>query len=188
MEFTLVYEGPLKSNGSVNDKQQLRRSFQGQLRQLWAQPPFSGIRDPDFVTYGNSGSRDPITHYKVASFDFVPFVSAKLNAVAELDILMLRPECPGSIITKGGDIDNRIKTLLDSLRVPKDNSEVPQGDSPTQDECPFYCLLEDDNLITKLSVSTDRLLKPDSNFSEVSLIVRVKTKVLIVTCDNIDLA
>ena len=33
-----------------------------------------------------------------------------------------------------------------------------------QDEDPFFCLLEDDNLITSVSVTTDRLLIPqDSN-------------------------
>lgn len=36
-----------------------------------------------------------------------------------------------------GDIDNRIKTLLDALRKPKDISELPKVDLPGDGEDPF---------------------------------------------------
>ena len=51
-----------------------------------------------------------------------------------------------------------MKTLFDALRipVPEENysSRVPQ-----EDEKPFFCLLADDRLITKVSVETDQLLE-----------------------------
>src|SRR6185437_9442927 len=96
--------------------------------------------------------------------------------VAELSITFLRPEPPGSLVTQGGDIDNRLKTLFDALRMPKDISELPPGDAPAEGETPFFCLLEDDNLITKIAVNTDRLLKPPPKPSHVVLLIHVTTK------------
>ncbi len=187
MEFTLIYEGPLRANGSVKDKQILRRAFHVQIGELRSQPPFSDGFDSGFVTYGVAREELPSIR-EISGFTLVPFISARLKAVAELDITMLRPEPPGAIVTQAGDIDNRLKTLLDSLRIPQNENEIPKGDSPSDTEHPFFCLLEDDNLITKLTVATDRLLMPVNDSSFVNLLIRVKTKVLAVTPENIDLA
>jgi len=108
---------------------------------------------------------------------FAPLVSQVhgWNAIAELDILFLRPSEPGALIGHGGDLDNRIKTLLDALRMPN-AEEIPNGAQPSQDEWPFYCLLQDDALVTALSVTTDRLLAPKPT-SDVELIIRVSVKI-----------
>jgi hypothetical protein len=37
--------------------------------------------------------------------------------VAEIGLTFLCPEPAGQIVAQGGDIDNRIKTLLDSLKI-----------------------------------------------------------------------
>ena len=89
---------------------------------------------------------------------------------------MLRPEPPGSIITQGGDIDNRLKTLFDALKVPKESLAIPPEDKPKDVETPFFCLLEDDNLITKVSVVTDRLLEKCQSASAVEMLIQVTTK------------
>src|SRR6266849_6098917 len=49
---------------------------------------------------------------------FVPLVRQSLALACSLDILFLRREEPGSLILQGGDIDNRIKTLFDALKMP----------------------------------------------------------------------
>lgn len=49
---------------------------------------------------------------------------------------------------------------------------------PKPDEDPFFCLLEDDSLITRLAVETDRLLEPVSSDSEVVATIRVATRLL----------
>ena len=100
--------------------------------------------------------------------------------IAELDITMLRPEPPGKVI-QSGDIDNRIKTLLDGLRMPKVEQELPNG------EIPFFCLLKDDNLITRISVNTDRLLENNIDPSEVVLLIHVHTKLTRLIYANIGL-
>lgn len=111
---------------------------------------------------------------RIGSFRLAPLVAAKLHLIAELDITLLRPEAPGGILTQGGDIDNRLKTLLDALRMPHNIGEIPG--TPLSDEDPFFCLLEDDNLVTKLGVATDRLLEPGVTQSDVQLFIHVRTK------------
>jgi hypothetical protein len=71
--------------------------------------------------------------------------------------------------------------------MPNSASEIPAGDAPLSDERPFFCLLEDDGLVSALSVSTDRLLEPGINASEALIIMRVRTKTYSMTYANIDL-
>jgi hypothetical protein len=61
--------------------------------------------------------------------------------------------------------------------MPKVINELPAGDSPEQNEDPFFCLLDDDSLVTGLSVRTDRLLEPVANSAEAQLLVHVRTRV-----------
>jgi hypothetical protein len=165
MNFTLTYDGDLKANGSVKHKHALRRDFHRQLSRFWETTPFSELKNP----------LESLTT-SIARFRFFPMVSAARNETAELHVLMLRPGMgPGFIVGQGGDIDNRLKTLFDSLRMPKDISEIPSDYQQEEDENPFFCLLEDDILISGLSVSTDRLLEPCDSSSHVKLMVRVQT-------------
>ena len=70
---------------------------------------------------------------------------------------MLRPAAPGELM-HGGDIDNRIETLFDGLCVPP--VDQIRWLVPEPDEVPFFCLLEDDSLVTSLQVNKERLLRP----------------------------
>ena len=193
MEFTLLYQGPLKANGSIEDKQNIRRKFHEQLAELWKQEPLSSraqdspILPNNVVQVGVLSTNLTSLIQRVNDFQFIPLVSSKLNLIAELDISFLRPEPPGCIVTQGGDIDNRLKTLFDAFRIPKVSREIPNGDIPGPNENPFYCLLEDDNLITKVAVKTDRLLKPSNDSSFVELLIVVRTKITRMSWDNMDL-
>jgi hypothetical protein len=110
-------------------------------------------------------------------FVFVPIVAKFLTVVCELDILLLKPEEPGRFIRNDGDIDNRLKVLFDALRMPLDKGEIPQGGGPKDDEKPhFYCLLEDDALITKVMVRADRLLTLHPDPNAVRLIIGVSIR------------
>lgn len=194
MEFTLVYQGPLKANGSITDKQNIRREFHRQLVELWKQEPLSGhmrgnIKLLENIVTVNEPPCGPASiTQKIDGFLFAPLVCSKLHLIAELGITFLRPEPPGCIVTQGGDIDNRLKTLFDALRMPKEEQEIPKGDIPGENENPFFCLLEDDNLITKVAVTTDRLLKPCDDSSFVNLLIAVRTKATQLFFDNIDIA
>lgn len=104
-------------------------------------------------------------------------------------ILRIRPILipPGSIVSSGGDIDNRLKTLLDALKMPKEPNEIPRDDTPETDENPFYCLLEDDGLITKLSIDTAQLLEKSEDRTFVNALVHVRTKVTRLSWANMGL-
>ena len=178
MEFTLLYDGQLKTKGKPAHKQEIRRTFHAQLKNLWQQVPLCDLAR----IIGEKPQEGELSIIrKVGKFTFAPLISEKLKLTGELSIIFLRPEPPGSVITQGGDIDNRLKTLFDALRMPKVDNEIPNGDEPASDEHPFFCVFEDDNLITKVSVQTDRLLQPDLSENEVRLIIGVKTKILVVT-------
>jgi len=61
----------------------------------------------------------------------------------------LRQQAKGQLI---GDIDNRLKTLFDALRVPSLAEVQTLGATTAIDEDPLYCLFQDDSLITRLNI------------------------------------
>lgn len=182
MEFTLYYRGPLKANDKPQGKHELRKYFHKQLSVLWDQKPLAAFKEKLL-----SESYPANLIRNKWGFRFAPLVAEKISLIAELKIIMLRPESPGHIVTQSGDIDNRMKTLFDALRMPSSPSDIPPGETPDSHEDPFFCLLEDDNLITRISVSTDRLLEPCIDQSEVVLLIYVKTKHVEVFIDTVGL-
>lgn len=173
MRFTLTYTGDLRANARPQQKHDIRKVFHKQMRTLWSQEPLLANKS----WHDRSNPRTKVNlNRPLGAFRFVPLVSKDLYLVCELSIFMLRPEPPGSLITQGGDIDNRLKTLFDALRMPHNESELPKGSAPEADQDPFFCLLEDDNLITAVSVKTDRLLVPTENMNEVHLDIQVETR------------
>ena len=169
MKFRLYYQGPLKSNGRPKDKQLLRRAFHPQLKDLWNHQPLNELAK-DFLDPNKQELN--VLDNSVEGWTFASVINAKHYLVAALDITMLRQEDPGSLVAKGGDIDNRLKTLFDALAIPKAD-QIPKDDAPRKDEQPFHCLLEDDRLITGLNVTVDRLLGAEIKPGEVLLIIGV---------------
>ena len=185
MEFTLYYRGILKANGGAKEKHELRRIFHRQLKELWHQKPLINFQKTMLDTTTKNQSLNIIK--KIHNFELDPLDTEKATLIAELSISLLRPEPPGSLILNSGDIDNRLKTLLDALKVPASPGELPPEEKPGPDETPFFCLLEDDSLITKISVSTDRFLEPGLNKSEVVIQIHVVTKHIVVYMGTIGL-
>ncbi len=181
MRLMLHYRGPLKANGGIAHKHDLRRLFHSQLKTLWEQKPLS--ESPELlrprVREGEYSLLRPL-----AGFTFVPLVTAEMNAVAELAVTLLRPEPPGGLITQGGDIDNRLKTLFDALAMPRHLNALLPGVPPAGDETPFFCLLEDDNLVIAVSVRTEQLLEPVPDASVVDVSIHVRTRVTRPTMGN----
>lgn len=181
MRFTLTYTGQLKANGRPEHKHELRQHFHSQLKVLWQHLPLS-----EYHHWYTPGSKPTAINLnrRVASFRFVPLVSPAIHLICELRIFLLKPEPPGGIVTQAGDIDNRLKTLLDALRIPKDMAELPSKAAPRPDEDPFFCLLEDDALISGISVDTERLLTSSKNSTDVHLDIQVITRPTRVIVDH----
>lgn len=119
-------------------------------------------------------------------YNFVPLVSEFFVLNCSISILLLRPDSPGKII-KSGDLDNRLKTVFDALRMPQSREELGGFEHPSDDESPMYCLLEDDRLVTHVSVETDTLLEPVSdapNDNDTRLVIKVDISPYFLTREN----
>jgi hypothetical protein len=183
MKFTLTYDGPLppSANKPKNEaKWAIRKAFDPQLKDLWASHP--GLRSIELdgryfpkksggrLTQRHHSDPGPIVgEYRPSESDgfidlcapvekhgvwFRPLVRDTFALHCGLKILFLRKEPPGRIY-QGGDIDGRIKTLLDALAMPQHKEQILEQFSGLN---PLYCLLEDDSLVSGLDVETERLL------------------------------
>lgn len=196
MEFRLTYAGKLLAHR--NNKQQdrslhvheIRKEFHQQLRNLWKEHPVlkrgypSGSHIPDPETmWGETINQD--------GFIWKPIVTERNGLICALDILMLREGRPGEV---RADMDNRLKTLFDALRMAKNSLELGEGtkkgkQEPESEEYPFYVLLEDDRLITHISVTSDMLLEPVKGAepeTAVRLVINVTVRPYNVTINNAD--
>ena len=190
MEFHLVYAGDLlKSSGNNErrtwEKHAIRRHLHEQLKRLWeTHAALKNYAARTIEIDDNGGQLNPpkpfleyLAHgYSRAGIGFIPLMTEANGLVCQLEILLLRPEGPGAIVDSAGDLDNRMKTLIDALKIPENASQMKKRASDEPDPNPMYCLLQDDKLITSLKVHTDRLLYPGSGTKqEALLIMRVET-------------
>lgn len=193
MRFRLVYDGPLttgKSHHKSENKWLIRRSLAPQLAELWKlKPALLGHAEAEFSFHHSPHGgiaiememNDPLTPterrrqklltpIERGGFGYLPIVRKELYLACTLDILFLRKDDPGDVISNCGDLDNRIKNLFDALRPPEMNEPRP-SDIPEE---PLHVLAEDDRLITSFAVRTDRLLtRPKDDPETVMLIIDV---------------
>lgn len=198
MQFRLTYSGPLQSSGNdsasrrrkrSDHKHDLRKAFHPQLKRLWELTPHlkNGHRSGPSVLVlsgDQAGEKSPVykagylaKKHKVSDWSFVPLVTADLNLVCSIDILFLRPQAPGGVV-RHGDLDGRLKTLLDALSVPDEQQGYGDRDQDAG-ESRFYVLLQDDKLVTKISVETDQLLEivgSKDSHNDVRLVININLR------------
>ncbi|CAN5369253.1 hypothetical protein BH10PSE10_BH10PSE10_08180 [soil metagenome] len=219
MEFKLTYDGPLRPSGRdaengqlvplAGHKQELRKVFHRQLKHLWSTNKFlsehkvhpagravSPAEMPQLASHLGGGPDTRIQmsdtiaqNYARNGYKFVPLVREEVSLLCSLNILFLRHDFRRGVLS-AGDLDNRIKTLIDGLRMPMNASELRGNEIPANDECPFFCLLADDNLVTALAVESDALLDvpPSNDPSYVRLVISVNLKPHNVTMENLSFA
>lgn len=212
MRFHLIYSGQLASSGNKSKPggaRSIRDALHPQLKYLWdTHAALKQLRQSAVVLknpgeFMGCGPDSPFAHkrdlerYPAQEHEvdlcepirrgaktYIPLVRRSLDLNCEIHVLFLRNGDPGALVLPGGEIDNRIKTLVDALRVPDADVEVlhPQAQDPT------YCLMENDTLVSDLSISTDRLLTAKTEYdNEVHLVVEVIVRVLRVGSWNIAL-
>jgi hypothetical protein len=204
MEFRLLYVGNLFATGATktraDHKHELRRQFHPQLRRLWEinknlrllachsalldrgqSTEWPWLKRPEVEeSWFKAGIAVMGKNWSRVGYQFVPLITSKIAVRCSIEILLLRPEEERFIFGRG-DIDGQIKTLFDALRMPADLAEAG-GIGPQEDEDPFFCLLEDDKLISEVHVTTDQLLllpaerKVRANTCAVVLHVKVNHK------------
>jgi hypothetical protein len=155
MEFRLLYSGEVfasaNSKRRASEKHLMRQQFHPQLKRLWeTNKSLLGLKQIGNLKFLS-------TRYPFNGYYFVPLIREELCLYCSIDILFLRPEDNGNAILQGGDLDGRIKTIFDALRMPK-VGELAVDDKPQPDESPFFVLLEDDTLISEIKVTADNLL------------------------------
>jgi hypothetical protein len=169
LKFRVTYAGQLKSKATGPEKTDIRLKLSNQFRRLWHYHPvlkdliYDPETDAEVTTYPEKhGGKIPLWKklsqiYENDGWKYVPLVSDYLSLTAGIDILYLRPDIPGNILTQG-DIDNRLKTLFDALKKPGHSGSLGRP-APPPDQQPVFVLLEDDRLVSSVSVETDRLLE-----------------------------
>lgn len=179
MQFRLVYEGQLLGqNSGAAHKWHIRNSLHPQLERLWQQEPLG----PSLLAW-------PAAPAKVSnirprgSIHFAPLVTAELKLFAEIGVLLFRPRPKGTLLGAKGDADNQLKTLLDALRMPSPNQQIGPEISETLPN-PFFCLLEDDSLVTKVGLETEQWLAPKAA-DQCLAIIDVVIKKSVVTYANL---
>ena len=222
MRFRLAYDGELRPTGRDPEaqqrdplavhKQRIRKVFHGQLKQLWQTNKFLRGQRVSFeelhatpmnlqnslgIVMGRPPERMPLSAAiatntpRLYSYRFVPLVCEVFWLQCNLDILFLRRDHPPSVLN-AGDLDNRVKTLIDTLRMPKSANELAGHETPADGEDPFFCLLEDDNLVTGLMVEADTLLDPpldgDGGSARARVVISVELKPNDVTMFNLGFA
>jgi len=170
MRFRLVYDGTLPAKGTAAQKETIRAALHPQLKELWTHLPLVGTADNYLTSTGEVSVLQ-----RLGQHVYAPLVCERLELLAELDILLLRPERPGRIVTGAADIDNQLKTLLDALSIPSQSQAISPTARPSTTAEPTYTLLSDDKLVSRLNVETDRLLGPTTTDS-VRLTIRVSLR------------
>lgn len=204
MKFTLFYQAPIppaSKKSQVEAQHRLREMTNGQLRNLSQLAPlkyYHFLEEP-----GRPGIVKPFTHEpdplvddpntvpevitNVGKFRFAALICQSMGLCAELDIVFyVFGEDAGSL-QKIGDIDNRAKTLLDGLRTPQ-KQQIPKGWEPKDEsDDSLFVLLQDDTLVTKLSVSPEPWLEAPQNEDDVLAVVSVTVRARIGTIYNLGL-
>ena len=167
VEIRLEYRDEIPAEKPSKDhrselKHLIRCEFSDQLRRRWRDSPalkeHHTVREDGLVGlpegskwesyYRPENQDDPFFRVEMCGFAWVPLVTWHNRLGCELDITFVGEG--RSAITRDGDLDNRIKTLFDALRMPQRAAEVP-GNMFGQGQ-QMYCLLEDDSLIRKFCV------------------------------------
>lgn len=174
MEFCIHYYGKLKSRDNAAGKHAIRRALHDQVKSLCVSDRFAQVFKGDLEETRRPEEKPMFVEHDGKRYWFL--IAEDLATVVDLSITILVPHAVGRIIQNGGDIDNRVKTLFDALRVPAVASEVPSSDSFDYGSGGMYCLLEDDKLINRISIRSYRDHAPLDGDS-VRCLIEVETKI-----------
>lgn len=167
LKFTLTYEGSLKTGGRVADQKHARRKvFHNQLKRLWKVHPLLSRWHMPINQYMAAPAQDVLQakHAKIGAFKFVPLITEDLSVEAALNFHILRPS---DFKGNRADQDNIVKVVNDSLKMPQTTGDLPGGASPGDGEVPFFVLMQDDGLLSKITSTADELLQPVNGKDEI---------------------
>ena len=180
MKLTLRYKGQLlsaHSSNRVKEKHSIRKYLHDQLAAYWQQNQRLAAmladlkhlqiahrsRDSFVVDRPLSDGTKFWWRWPLCGYDFIPLVTQIHGTHWELSIRLYRKPERSGFLFAGGDIDNTVKTFLDALQVPKEESQVP-NEGPIHEKSinwpPLFCMFDDDKVVTKLTIESFKLLTP----------------------------
>lgn len=174
MEFCLHYYGKLKSRDNASGKHKIRQQLHPQMRSVCLSKQFCDMFDELNGIPPNSD--EPHMYSDIGEKRYWFLICEAYKSIVDLSITILLPHAVGAIVNNGGDIDNRIKTLFDALRIPAVASEIPSTDSFNYGSEGMFCLLQDDKLINRVSIVSYQDHEPIDNDS-VRCFIEVRTKI-----------
>jgi Holliday junction resolvase RusA-like endonuclease len=154
VDFALSYIGKLPSRQQrvSEEKDQLREAFAPQIQELLQNYVMPSDEEYHQVAVGD--------------VQYSALIVKKLNIGVHLDIQMLTP----SKRRRPGDVDNRIKTLIDGLTVPRPGVKTTFGSGGSS----RACLLEDDSLVLRYNLDSRQWLGRGHEVSETLVVIGVR--------------
>ncbi|MCH9613063.1 MAG: hypothetical protein S4CHLAM102_15670 [Chlamydiia bacterium] len=150
MKIILKYTGALNSTTDVKDKQRVRDCFHRQLKRVWEAQGDNILKGVRETPWSSNETVDKM---------FVPLVRKEHDLRVKLDIDILKD--PARKSNKQFDLDNKLKTLFDCLRIPNTPQEMQRIQEELV-EVPYFGLLQDDHLVEAVSIRKgDWMFAPD---------------------------
>ncbi len=181
MELVLTYEGHIPSKGSSNAAVwRMRTCFDQQLRKVWGKPPFEVLKkweDSNFAANAPKFTR------VLGGHTFVPFYGADVGIGIDLDIRLLTGMPDKKAILSAGDLDNRVKRIIDALQIPTQKGELIADLQPAGR---FHCLVENDSAVLSLKASLGVYLGSDDPAISFATIV-IRPVAMKVTQSNLEM-
>ena len=169
MDFiTLFYRGKLKANGDARHKHDIRLAFSPQLKRYWESINIL------FRTLVSGNCRQLEEGKRTVSYgglSLLPLIRVADNRPVQLNVQILQPAKTAVLLSTGGDIDNRLKTLLDALQMPDEN----QANAVAGTGDRLFCLLENDKVVNQVNITTRQLWDVPPESREVVVVVSVST-------------
>jgi hypothetical protein len=162
--LTLVYQGPLKSNGRAEHKSAIRQEFSAQLKTVY---------EREILNHESESVRTLVEEKcvrEVAGQRYTSLANRTFGLHAKVDVTLLSVNNSSIFANAQGDIDNRLKTLFDALSIPpQSQAEQIRCTAPEL----IVCLVEDDVLIRDVRVRVGELLLPVQDKSTVVVHINV---------------
>lgn len=171
MEFYLSLACHISTTGHRAQKFILRRLFHDQLKQL------RDFHQEHNLDGSQTFNRDNVK--QVGPFSFLPLITCGCGKVVELDVILLSHfEPQNRVAYQTGDVDNKLKAIMDGLRMAQNKNEIRSEEVHEGEEL-FYTLLEDDALVSQVNIRHDRLLfnlEEEENKKDTFTLIKVRIR------------
>ncbi|WP_224705097.1 hypothetical protein [Devosia aquimaris] len=179
MEIILTFEGRIPAQRSdMGLIWEMRSAFSEQLRKVWGKAPFDVLKRWEDTNF-SAGA--PKFIRSTGGHTFVPIYARSVGVGVDLDITLLTGMPDQKPVLSAGDLDNRIKRIIDGLRIPKGHGELLAELPPAGR---WYCLLEDDDAVLSLQARLGAYLGSDDP-SVSFAVIRVRPHAIAVTQSNL---